>query len=589
MQTAHEFLLSAKKLGDNGQWAEAFRTCIRGMQEYPREAILAQHAGLSAIFLGKYRDAVQCYERSISIDPTKPLVWTGLGNALLALEDFQGCVKAYRRALEIDPNEIGAHFGLSAVLEQCDELGVAIEHAQRSIELAPLKPEGYANMSFRLRDSGDIDGAIEILDLANKRIPEDFENQHSRVSYLNYSARYTPQEVFEGHRWLGQLIAPPVVNEFKDRDFDPDRKLQVGIISADLRIHSVAFFIEPLLQNYNNSDWHLICYPNHTNSDDFTKRASKLVESWKPIAGKSESDLAKVLQADKLDVIIELNGWTIGHKLHLLATRMAPIQITYLGYPNTTGVPAMDYRIVDEGTDPPGAESLSTEKLMRLPGGMHAYAAPPDAPNISELPALKSGAITFGSFNSLMKVNPEVIETWSEILKAVPNSRLLIKTHMLKHPVARERIERLFRENGIALSRIEILEKIEDMKGHLGVYERIDLALDTFPYNGTTTTCDALWMGVPVIGFAGGTHAGRVTASLMHRVGLGDFIGQSREEMVQKAVEWSKRIPELSEIRMNLRERMLASPLLDGARLAREIQAQVREAWHSVCRSYLDL
>lgn len=587
MPTVAEILRQAKQLADLGQWESSLRVLVRGLQEHPQEWSLAQNASRCALFALRVREAIELAERAIQIRPDQTLSRNTLANALISAERFDEAAEAFRSSLEIDPNDFSAHLGLSAILEQVDDLAGALEHADRAIELDPQRPEGYANKSFRLRDLGDLDRAIDILEQAERASPGDFENHLARVSYLNYSARFDAAQIFQEHVALGRRITPaqaPIPSWKGTRD--PDRKLRVGILSSDLRTHSVAFFIEPLLRHFDRQEWHLIAYADHANPRDlFVQKAKRWPHDWKQIGGKTDPDVARILLNDQLDVLIELNGWTLGQRLPLLAQRLAPLQIDYLGYPNTTGVPAIDFRIVDEITDPPGSEALATERLLRLPGGMHCFQPPEFAPPVNDLPALQNGFLTFGSFNTLMKVNAESVATWAEILRRVPDSRLILKTVMLRHSGAQARIQQMFEDASISADRVELLPNIPDPTVHLGLYHRIDLALDTFPYNGTTTTCDALWMGVPVVSFAGDRHASRVTASQMTRVGLADWVGSHREEMIEIAVQRAHDLSSLQSVRKELRDRMAASPLASGPRLAQEIQAAVRAEWRKFCQA----
>ena len=298
----------------------------------------------------------------------------------------------------------------------------------------------------------------------------------------------------------------------------------------------------------------------------------------------ADSAVAERIREDSIDILIDLAGHTANNRLPVFAERPAPVQVTWLGYPNTTGLSAMDYRLTDVIADPEGdADVLHSENLMRLPNGFLCFAPAADAPEIAGTPALTTGQVTFGSFNNLAKVTPEVVETWAHVLHRIPKSQLVIKSRPLADAETRERYVEMFGAHGIDAGRVELCSWIASRSGHLGAYNRVDVGLDPFPYNGTTTTCEALWMGVPVITLCGDRHSGRVGASILIRIALKDLVAETKAIYVEKTVALANDLDRLSALRSDLRSRMKMSPLCDPELFTRDVEATYREMWRRVC------
>ncbi len=312
-----------------------------------------------------------------------------------------------------------------------------------------------------------------------------------------------------------------------------------------------------------------------------TERIRRSCGVWRNILGLADEAVAKLVRSDGIDILVDLSGHTGGNRLRVFARQPAPIQATYLGYANTTGMAAIDYRLTDALADPPGTtDELNVEKLWRLPTCAWCYQPPEDAPDIQPR---ADQPITFGCFNAFAKINPKLVAIWAELLERVPGSQLLLKSAAAGEDSARQRLIGQFAEHGIPGQRIEMLGRIGRLRGHLELYHRVDVALDTYPYHGTTTACEATWMGVPVVSLAGRAHASRVGVSLLSNVGLPELIAQTPEQYVQIAADLAKDLPRLAELRRTLRGRMQASPLMDAPRFARNVEAAYRQMWRSWC------
>jgi predicted O-linked N-acetylglucosamine transferase (SPINDLY family) len=372
----------------------------------------------------------------------------------------------------------------------------------------------------------------------------------------------------------------------------PDRRLTLGFVSSDLRTHSISWFLLPLLANLDRKAFRVACYDTGVKADRVTERLRRLSDVWRNLPRLTPSALSAQIRADGVDIAIDLSGHTAGHRLATLHMRPAPLQVTWLGYPNTTGVRAIDLRIVDAVTDPlmdDGASSerpstVATERLLRLPECFLCYGPPDDAlePTMPE-PGGSSGGVVFGSFSTLSKVNDACAALWAKVLGAVPGSRLLLKNRAFATPAVRDRVVRRLAAAGLDPARIEAAAWTDSTADHLAYYRRLHIALDTWPYCGTTTTCEALWMGVPVVTLAGATHASRVGASLLTTTELTDLIARTEEEYVSIAAALAADPARIAALRSSLRERMRRSPLCDAPGFAARFGAALRAEWIKAC------
>jgi len=339
-----------------------------------------------------------------------------------------------------------------------------------------------------------------------------------------------------------------------------------------------------LLQQHDHLQFEVFCYSNATTIDGITSSLRSNADHWRQIAGMNNHQVAEQVRKDAIDILIDLSGHTSGNRLLVFARKPAPVQISYLGYPGTTGLSAIDYRLTDCFADPPGlTEHLHAEKLHRLSRTNWCFAAPEDAPPVQPPPASCRDHVTFGSFNNFAKVTDEVLQSWWTILRHVPRSRLLLKCAIFETKRVCEQVTGIFTAQGIEPGRLELQGWQPDHAMHLTLYNEMDIALDTFPYNGTTTTCDALWMGVPVITLAGPAHASRVGMSLMSSIGLSETIATTTVEYVGLAVALAQDQDRLKTIRLGLRDRMRRSPLMDAERFARDVEAAYRQMWRNWC------
>jgi protein O-GlcNAc transferase len=402
---------------------------------------------------------------------------------------------------------------------------------------------------------------------------------------LNYDDKLTNAELLAAHReWderYGHEVPRPTsyANERA-----PGRRLKIGYVSPDFRAHSVAYFLEPLLKAHDHQAVEVFCYAEVARADRVTEYLRGFADHWLITVGLSDDELTERIRGDGIDILVDVAGHTADNRLRVFARKPAPVQATWLGYPNTTGLSAIDYRIVDAVTDPPGqADAWASEKLLRLDGGFICYgglegAAPPAPP-----PCLTTGHVTFGSFNNPGKISNATMDAWASLLERLPDARLLLKGKSFTDPTACALYRARLAERGVAAERVELMATVPSAAAHLAVYDRVDVALDPFPHNGTTTTCEALWMGVPVVTLRGDRHAGRVGASLLGQIGLTDLLANSVEEYIEIAAALANDRSRLADLRRSLRPRMEASPLCDSRAFARKMEAAFRSMWHRWC------
>jgi protein O-GlcNAc transferase len=422
--------------------------------------------------------------------------------------------------------------------------------------------------------------AITCLRLAIDVGPKNYNTHSNLLMAMNYSERCSQEEIFaESLKWEAMHRLENCGEELCDErmilsEYHVDKKIRVGFLSSDFRTHSVSYFFEPLLKCINGNKFETFCYSDVEKPDVVTERLKSLAGHWIETSPLEDQAIIERIRADRIDILIDLAGHTGGNRLRVFTGHAAPIQGTWLGYPNTTGLSTIDFRLTDEISDPAGvADSLHSEKLIRLKNGFLCYLPTENAPENGSSPQLINGYVTFGSFNNISKMSPGVIAVWARIIRRVRNSRLMLKCHNFADYATAERFIGYFADFGIARDRIEVRPVVPDTKGHLAVYNEIDIALDTFPYNGTTTTFEALWMGAPVITLSGERHAARVGAGILTRLGLPELVASSTNEYINLAEGLANNPERLEKLHLSLRRILADSSLCDPELFAKEFGA----------------
>jgi protein O-GlcNAc transferase len=498
----------------------------------------------------RLEEAIGCHQKAVEGKPESASRWYNYGLTLSLFGRSADALNCHERALAADPNYALGHFGRAQALHQLDRIAEAV--AEYAAFLA-LQPKHHEARSYRLFALHNLEGISR-------------------------------EELFAEHLDYGRQVGVPAQQTFSQVR-DPARRLRLAILSPDLRRHSCAYFLEPLLQHLGRTDFEVYLYHDHFREDEVSERLRRLTTVWRNFVGQPASAVEQAIRTDAPDILIDLAGHTgMTNHLPLFARRLAPVQVTYLGYPNTTGVPAMDYRFTDGVADPEGdADRFATEKLVRFAPTAWSYAPSPDSPEPAERPCLARGHVTFGCFNSPSKITDPVLALWGRILATVPGSRLRLKGRGLGEAATRARYAERFARLGVPGDRVDLFDRTADTKSHLALYHDVDVALDTFPYHGTTTTCEALWMGVPVVSLAGDRHMARVGASLLTSIGRTEWIANSTEDYIRIACDLAADAPRLNEASAALRAQMSASPLMNHAGQAARFAAALRACWAERC------
>ena len=563
------------------RFAEAVESYDRAIALQPDYVEAMSYRGNALMAMGRRREALESYDRAIAARPDDPGPHFNRGVVLRAMFRPEAALASYDRAVELKPDWPELHVNRGNVLKDLDRLDDAVAACREAIRLRPQLAEAHSNLGTALARIGFHDEAMECFRIAQELAPPAERPRLPLLMTLIARDDETPERIAQAHREMGRVMARshPPPRSHPPLDLGAGRKLRVGYVSPDLHTHSVAYFLEGVLAAHDRGAFEIACYHCGTMSDATTARMRASVDLWRNVEPLDDDELATRIVADRIDILVDLAGHTKDNRLGVFQRKPAPIQATWIGYPDTTGLETIDYRITDAIADPPGdADRMHTERLWRLPRGFLCYRPPEDAPGVPARPCATPGArgIAFGSFNNLSKFAPGVIDSWSRILTHLPDARLVLKASGLGSDSARQRVLERFAGHGIGPERIETMAPTPTRKEHLDLYRHIDIALDTFPYNGTTTTCEALWMGVPVVTFSGDRHAARVGASLLHRVGLDGLVARDVEGYVEIACALAADRRRILDLGAGLRQRMRASPLCDARTFARDLEDAYR-------------
>jgi protein O-GlcNAc transferase len=542
-------------------------------------------AGLKHHQAGRLVEAEAHYRHALAAQPAHPDALHLLGLIAQQVRRYDLAVQLIRQATERNPHP--AYFSnLGAALNDQGKREEAIAAYRQAISTKSDFAEAYSNLGNSLNEQGKVDEAITAYRQAISIRP-DFTQAHSNLLFcLNEYDKLPNDQLFAAHQEWGRRYGRQAARPSTYADVcNAERRLKIGYVSPDFRLHSVAYFVEPLLRNHDRQAVKVFCYAEVMQPDEMTAHLQGFADHWLSTVGLSDDELAERIRMDGIDILVDLAGHTAKNRLLVFARKPAPVQVTWLGYPNTTGLEAIDYRLVDAVTDPPGqANSWTSETLVRLNGGFLCYSRPTGTLETAAPPCLENGTVTFGSFRQPgAKLTPPTLHAWRTLLARQPNARLLLKGKSFSDAPTQAFFLARLTECGVKTERVELMAPLPDATAHQALYNRVDIALDPFPNNGTTTTCEALWMGVPVVTLRGNRHAARVGASLLTQVGLTDLIANSVEEYVEIAIALAGDPGRLAEMRRSLRPRLAASPLCDGPAFARKIEAAFREMWRQRC------
>ncbi len=569
-----------------GNFEKAVHYYSMALQANPNSSSVLVNIGNALQSKGKFDEAALQYQKALSIDSSLTEAHVSMGNLFNRLKRYDNAILFYMNALSIDPDYANAYNNLGYAYRIQSRVVRAARIFERALRIDIDHFDTYVNYGGTHKDLGRVDVALRCYERALSLNPNSINAMSNLLFAHNYTDALSAEAISRRHFDVGQRINQIHPDKKVPHQNAPDknRKLRIGYVSPDLRQHAVAFFFEPLIHHHDRERFEIYCYAEVFVEDHVSKVLREQSGQWLNTVGLSDDELEARIRADGIDILVDLAGHTAHTRIGIFSRRPAPVQITWLGYPNTTGLKSIDYRLVDAITDPVGpADALAAETLLRLPGVFLCYQAPPDAPEPVALPCEAGGTVTFGTFSTLAKLSPTTLNAWAEILKRVPNSRLLLKSRLFIEEETRQLYCSRLVERGVAAGRLVFMDPIPDTAGHLSSYNLIDIALDPFPYNGTTTTCEALWMGVPMVVLAGDCHAGRVGMSLLNSIGHNDLIAGTVEQYVEIASSLASDLPLLKELRTNLRERMKASRLCDGPTFTQSIEQTFREVWQDWC------
>jgi protein O-GlcNAc transferase len=602
-----------------GRLEEAGAACRRALNVAPDFVEAYNSLGLILERQRRFADAEEAYRRALVLGPDYAKAYGNLGDVLIAQSRVDEAEEAYRTALSLRPDWPDAYIRLGLLLVQQRRLSEAEAACRQATRLAPdlagayvnlgnvlelqgraveaekvlrkalrLQPDfagAYVNLGIALKSQGKPKEAIDAYRQALALEPT--PSTHMNIfGCMHYITRFNGEDLYaEARRW-NALYAKPLSARVPaySNDRTPARRLRIGYVSSDFHRHPVGYFVLPAFANHDKEQFEIFAYADIRRRDELTQRFAGNADCWREVTGMSDELLAEQVRTDRIDILVDLAGHTGENRLLVFARKPAPIQVSGGGNNDTTGLDVMDYLLSDRVHTPTESERYFSETLIRLPNDYVCYGPPDYAPAVTSPPYQHRGYVTFGCFNNIAKINPEVIALWARILKALPEARLKLQTRELSDVDTRERYYSLFAEAGIDSRRIHLAGRVPH-KRLLTTYADIDIALDPFPYSGGLTTCEALWMGVPVITLTGNTFAGRHSTSHLTNVGLPELVTTTPEDYVAVALALAQDPQRLATLRQGLRERMAASPLCDAKGYTRDLEAAYRQMWVKYCGS----
>ncbi len=565
-----------------GQFTEAVSCYQQALVLNPNYLNVYSNLGVVLGQMGKFVEATECYQRALTLNPNDTKILNNLGYAYIQLGKVTESQACFQRVLQIDSDSPDAHNNLGNTLKEEGKLTEAEVCFRRALQLDPTMIEAYNNLGNVFKEKGKLQESIACYrrGLQIKLEAKIHSNLLFNLHYLPDSDRAT---LFSEHQQFSEHYELPLAHHIRPHlpSFRSGRRrLKIGYLSPDFREHSVAYFMAPILAHHDRQQFEIYCYHNHLANDSMTQQLQQYADHWITSIGLSDEALAEQIRQDQIDILVDLTGHTAQHRLLVLARRPAPIQMTYLGYSSTTGMLSIDYRITDNYADPEGmADPFSSETLIRMPHSYFCY-HPGDEGEIPidpSLPVLQNGYITFGSFNNYAKLSHHLLQLWAEILHSLPQTKLLIKARNLRDLATQHECQERFTQLGISPDRIILTGYAWGRMNHLSMYNQVDIALDTFPYHGATTTCETLWMGTPVVTLVGENHVSRMGLSILTTVGIPEWIAYTEAEYINICLRLAKDINYLQQLRATLREKMRQSPLMDAISFTRQLEANYRK------------
>jgi predicted O-linked N-acetylglucosamine transferase (SPINDLY family) len=568
-----------------GKPAEAAELLARAFKLNPKSAVCAMRLGVALNCSGRAVESEHFSRLAVQLDPNFAEGWSNLAASLKSLDRLREAIECHHRALTLKPDFAMGWYNYGLTLCLFGRFMEALRAHDRALAADPTYAKGHYGRAQAFQQSYRIPEAIEAYDRYLELEPGCHEARSYRLLALNNLDTLSREQLFAEHVKFNRAAGTFPVPAFRQEPA-PDRRLRVAFLSPDLREHSCAYFLEPILRHLDPEQFELYLYHDHFRVDAVSERFKALASVWRNFVSQPNSVVEQTIRADEPDIIIDLAGHTgMTTRLSIFARHLAPVQINYLGYPNTTGLTAMHYRFTDAVADPHGdADAFASEELVRFSPSAWVYQPPDSSPEINPLPSAAGGPVTFGCFNNLAKINDATLALWARVLAAVPASRLLLKGWGLTDQATRQNYLARFAAAGLPSDRIDLCERTAEVAEHLSLYHRVDISLDTFPYHGTTTTCESLWMGVPVVTLLGDRHASRVSASLLTAAGHPEWIARMQDDYVRLAATLSADRPALARLRAGLRNEMKAGALCAYAGQGARFGDALRQCWRRHCQ-----
>ena len=539
--------------------------------------------GTVLLSLGRCDEAAASFRHAIQRKPDFAEAYNSLGNALRAQDKCEETLAAYRRAVELLPDFAEAWNNLGSALRRWGRLDEAEAACMRAIQIRPQLGEAHNNLGNVLAAQGRHEEAISEMRRALQIIPDSGEVHSHLLSTLHFHPGCDTASIREEFRRWERHFGDPLKKSFRphSNDRNPERRLRIGYVSPDFWHHVICHFLTPLLESHDHDAFEIFCYASVKRPDAITACMKKSADVWRDVLRQRDDALAEQIRADQIDILVDLTQHMADNRLLTFARKPAPVQVAWLGYPGSTGLSAMDYRLTDACMDPAGAPwAESVETPLRLPDSWFCFDPIDEYPEPSSLPALQAGHVTFGCLNNFCKINDAVLQLWAGVMRAVEGSRLLLQCPAGE---TQARVWRQFEAHGIAKHRIELISHTASRAEFLQLFERIDIALEPFPYNGGTSTCEALWMGIPVPTFPGSTAVSRIGLSILSAAGLQEWIAASPADYVRLVTSLAANLPRLASLRSTLRARMKSSAFMDAPRFARNVESAYRQMWRAWC------
>jgi len=561
-----------------GNWNAALQWVRKAVALRPEEPRFAQSEAIALWCAGKRRRAIAALDRGLQFEPENAGLIEYRARFLTDIGDRTNALDALRSAIRICGEVYPLTRRLAETLSHAGELVESEYYWRKTVGFRPRDLESLSALAGVVCRQGRLTEGMDIYREAT-RLRGGKAVVPALLLTLHYTSATDPRSIAAAHsawaRWQEKRTprAPALARM-------PRRRLRVGYVSGDFRQHSVAHFFEPLLEAHQGGSIEPHCFYTHAGSDRVTARIRKLASGWHDISRLDDAGSLELVRQARIDILVDLSGHTAFNRLPLFACRPAPLQGTYLGYPDTTGLSTIDFRFTDATADPPGmAEPFHSERLIRIDPCFLCYRPWHARAPLSPPPFERNGYLTLGCFAIRQKLSPETLDAWAEILRQSSGTRLALKFRAASEASVRAALEDFFQQRGVAKSRIDFAPATARLREHLEYYSEVDLMLDPFPYNGTTATCEALWMGLPVLTWSGNAHVSRVGATLLNQVSLQQFIANSRDNYIARALDAIRSPQELARYRRRLRATMLRSPLTDSARLARSVESAYWKLW----------